>query len=311
MSTEQVAYNQNNNNQQPTNLPRKSSLDKIRSKVKNIFSHKDNHQNHHNQTNNNNNSQQQPSQQQTSSITKQLGSLTTEVPSDPSSATDLESSIFSPTHTNHTDPSNKSNSKKQSKPRAPQNTKATKQKTHKSNNNKNSKNKMSQQQPLPLPIHQQTQQLQNMMTSSAAHPQSLYPHHHTNQISSTQSMYPQQGPPQMIANHHYATQSAQQTNYINHPQPHNQPQPHPHPHSQMIIPNQNALYSMGINNPKVQNRLQALNSYSHTNKFRKYEKMLIISNITNNFTLCFINFIIFYLAPLPFAIIATSDNQVV
>ena len=146
-------------------------------------------------------------------------------------------------------------------------------------------------------IHHQHQPLY----THPAQAQQLAPHglvhaHHTNQIQQTiynQHQNPHQHAPQMIANHHYATQQLQsnnngvqghhpQNNYINHqnvnvnvnmstmPPSHSQiPPQQPQPSQgqvgdqrQRVNVNNNASYTMGINNPKVQNRLEALRDYS-------------------------------------------------
>ena len=222
MSTEQVAYDHHTHNSESNtapNLSKKSSLDKIRSKVKNIFSHKDN----------------------TNNITQQIGSLTTDNTVDLSQDNTSGSapSIFSPTHSNHTQP----------------------------NKDKNKMAHSQQQQQIPSHPHQQ------QIYAHPAHNNNNQPHpHHTNQIQ--QPMYNQRQP-QIIANHHYATQPPQNVNggqghYINHQNvnvsmPQTQPvpqQPTQVQQQQPVQRNSNALYSMGINNPKVQNRLQALNNYS-------------------------------------------------
>eukprot|EP01084_Bolivina_argentea_P281119 480941_1 len=88
MSTDQVAADDSTTS--PSNKrsrARGTSLEKIKYKVKNIFSHKDNP----------NSTASPPS---TTTITEQFSTLSTEVPTE--SSTDMDPSIFSPTHTNHT-----------------------------------------------------------------------------------------------------------------------------------------------------------------------------------------------------------------
>mmetsp|Transcript_2453 Transcript_2453/g.3970 ORF Transcript_2453/g.3970 Transcript_2453/m.3970 type:complete len:919 (+) Transcript_2453:93-2849(+) len=261
--------------QQPPTLPKRSSLEKIRSKVKHIFSHKD---------------------QSPHSVTDKLGALSTE-----SAAAD--NAIFSPTHATNKAPaatsqsrtrshshshshSVSSHSHSHSQPTSQPNTSPA---AHSPPSQQSSAANMSAQSQHAQPAQtasplQQQQQRRRLVAQNVNHVNQNQPQPQPQPPAQAQAAPPYQASPvQMIANHHYATQHLTQqqlaSNHANGHQHQHLHEQHQHQsHSRSRSPPQHSgyqpqqqhqaaavhnasLYAVQ-NNPKVQNRLQALSNYS-------------------------------------------------